>query len=121
MCKIYIVKFCVGKMKLFLVMDVVVWGIDIFFLDNVINYDFFLKFKFFVYRVGCVVCVGWIGILYLFVILEEMLYVFDLYLYLFKGICLVLLEEVIVVDWEKVMVDLEVVLKRGEMIFGWMF
>lgn len=108
-------------MKLFLVMDVVVWGIDIFFLDNVINYDFFFKFKFFVYRVGWVVCVGCIGILYLFIILEEMLYVFDLYFFLFKGIWLVLLEDDVVVDWEKVMVDLDVVIKRGEIVFGWMF
>lgn len=32
--------------------DFVVRGIDIFLLDNVINVNFSVKFKFFVYRVG---------------------------------------------------------------------
>lgn len=57
-CKINFVKFMFGKCFVFIVIDLVVWGLDILLLDNVINYSFFVKGKFFLYCVGCVVWVG---------------------------------------------------------------
>lgn len=74
-------RFCVKKVDVFVVIDVVVCGIDIFLFDNVINYDFFVKGKLFVYRVGCVARVGRIGNAYSFFVKEEFGFLVDLYLF----------------------------------------
>jgi ATP-dependent RNA helicase DDX54/DBP10 len=50
--KIHIQNFRNGKVKLLIVTDVAARGIDIPYLDNVINYDFSDKSKVFVHRVG---------------------------------------------------------------------
>lgn len=64
-------------MNILVVIDVVVCGIDILVFVNVINYDFFLQFKVFVYCVGCMVCVGQCGWVYVFVWEFDLFYFID--------------------------------------------
>lgn len=55
----------------FVVMDVVVWGLDIFYVCYVYNYDLFNVFDNYVYCIGCIVCVGMDGKVVVFCVLDE--------------------------------------------------
>lgn len=47
-----------GKVYVIVVLDVMIWGMDVEGVVNVINYDVFVYVKIYVYCVGCIVRVG---------------------------------------------------------------
>ncbi|TSL28178.1 ATP-dependent RNA helicase DDX54 [Bagarius yarrelli] len=80
--KINIGRFVHRKAMVLLVTDVAARGIDIPLLDNVINYNFPSKAKLFLHRVGRVARAGRSGRAFSLVCLDEVPFVFDLYLFL---------------------------------------
>lgn len=66
------VVFKVGKCDVFVVIDVVVCGIDVDDVIYVINYMIFDEEKIYLYCVGCMGCVGKIGIVVMFVDWEDL-------------------------------------------------
>ena len=73
-----------GKIKILLVTDVASRGIDIPFLDNVINYDFPDRQKLFVHRVGRAGRAGRQGKTWSFVTNDDLPYLLDLEVFLGK-------------------------------------
>lgn len=51
-------NFCKGNIKLLVVSDVVVCGLDIFEVSYVFNYDILINVEDYVYCIGCIGCVG---------------------------------------------------------------
>lgn len=74
------------KITVMLVTDIAARGIDIPFLDNVINYNFPAKPKLFVHRIGRVARAGRSGKAFSFVAPDEIPYLLDLHLFLGKPI-----------------------------------
>lgn len=74
--------FLVCKLLLvFIIIDVLFWGLDIFLVDLVIEYDLVFSFVDYIYCVGWIVCVGCFGdvLFFFFLGIEEG------YIELFKG------------------------------------
>lgn len=70
--------FCEGDIKVLVVIDIVVCGIDISGFFYVINYDLFNVFEIYVYCIGCI---GWVevsGLVILFCDIEECFYLWDI-------------------------------------------
>ncbi|XP_061458852.1 ATP-dependent RNA helicase DDX54 [Rhineura floridana] len=86
--KINVGKFIHGKCSVLIVTDLAARGIDIPFLDNVINYSFPAKPKLFLHRVGRVARAGRSGTAYSLVAPDETPYVFDLHLFLGRPLVL---------------------------------
>ncbi|XP_045465742.1 ATP-dependent RNA helicase DDX54 [Harmonia axyridis] len=80
--KIHTAKFAAGKVKVLVVTDVAARGIDIPMLDNVINYNFPMKPKLFVHRVGRCARAGRSGKAYSLVGPDEYAHLLDLHLFL---------------------------------------
>uniref|UniRef100_T1K7U7 RNA helicase n=2 Tax=Tetranychus urticae TaxID=32264 RepID=T1K7U7_TETUR len=75
-----------GKIKIMVVTDLASRGIDIPFLDNVINFNFPAKPKLYVHRVGRVARAGRSGTAYSLVSTEELPYLQELYFFLGRPI-----------------------------------
>ncbi|KAK3910911.1 ATP-dependent RNA helicase DDX54 [Frankliniella fusca] len=84
--KINVAKFASRKVQALIVTDVAARGIDIPYLDNVINYNFPAKAKLFIHRVGRCARAGRSGTAYSLVSTEELPYLLDLHLFLGRGI-----------------------------------
>ncbi|XP_034257022.1 ATP-dependent RNA helicase DDX54 [Thrips palmi] len=84
--KINVAKFANRTVRTLIVTDVAARGIDIPFLDNVINYNFPAKAKLFIHRVGRCARAGRSGTAYSLVSTEELPYLLDLHLFLGRGI-----------------------------------
>ncbi|XP_058796763.1 ATP-dependent RNA helicase DDX54 isoform X2 [Phymastichus coffea] len=80
--KINAAKFQNGKVKVLVVTDVAARGIDIPYLDNVINFNFPAKSKLFVHRVGRCARAGRSGTAYNIIAPDEYPYLLDLHLFL---------------------------------------
>ncbi|XP_050465860.1 ATP-dependent RNA helicase DDX54 [Cataglyphis hispanica] len=80
--KINAAKFQTGKVKVLIVTDVAARGIDIPYLDCVINFNFPAKSKLFVHRVGRCARAGRVGTAYNIVSSDEYPYLLDLHLFL---------------------------------------
>ncbi|XP_029158210.1 ATP-dependent RNA helicase DDX54 [Nylanderia fulva] len=80
--KINAAKFQTGKVKVLIVTDVAARGIDIPYLDCVINFNFPAKSKLFVHRVGRCARAGRAGTAYNIVSSDEYPYLLDLHLFL---------------------------------------
>lgn len=74
------------KVRTMVVTDVAARGIDIPFLDNVINFNFPAKPKLYVHRVGRVARSGRTGVAYSLVSSDELPFMQELHLFLGKGI-----------------------------------
>jgi len=86
--KVNIQRFRSKKVNILLVTDIAARGIDIPFLDNVINFNFPSKPKLYVHRVGRVARAGRSGNAYSFVSPDEVPYLYDLHLFLDKELIL---------------------------------
>ena len=84
--KINVAKFVSKKVQVLIVTDVAARGIDIPYLDSVINYNFPAKAKLFIHRVGRCARAGRSGTAYSLVSVEELPYLLDLHLFLGRGI-----------------------------------
>lgn len=82
--KINVDKFRSKKVKVMIVTDVAARGIDIPFLDNVINFNFPCKPKLFVHRVGRVARAGRTGTAFSMVAVDEMPFLIQLHLFMDK-------------------------------------
>ncbi|GAB6028281.1 ATP-dependent RNA helicase ddx54 [Chamberlinius hualienensis] len=80
--KANVIAFKRKKVSVLLVTDIAARGIDIPFLDNVINFHFPAKSKLFVHRVGRVARAGRSGTAYSLVAPDEIPYLLDLHLFL---------------------------------------
>ena len=80
--KINVDRFRSRKVKVMIVTDVAARGIDIPFLDNVINFNFPSKSKLFVHRVGRVARAGRSGTAYSMVTPDEMPFLIELHLFM---------------------------------------
>lgn len=97
--KINVAKFEKKKAQALIVTDVAARGIDLPFLDNVINYNFPAKAKLFVHRVGRCARAGRSGTAFSLVSTEELPYFLDLHLFLAKRINIA--KQTVVVKKEK--------------------
>ncbi|CAK9831646.1 ATP-dependent RNA helicase DDX54 [Anthophora retusa] len=84
--KINAAKFQTGKARVLVVTDVAARGLDIPYLDNVINFNFPAKAKLFVHRVGRCARAGRSGTAYNIVAPDEYAYLIDLHLFLGRSL-----------------------------------
>ncbi|KAK1257430.1 DEAD-box ATP-dependent RNA helicase 29 [Acorus gramineus] len=117
--KIHVANFKARRTTFLIVTDIAARGIDIPLLDNVVNWDFPPKPKFFVHRVGRVARAGRTGTTYSFVTSEDMPYLLDLHLFLSKPIRPAPSEEEVLQDREGTSSKIDQALARGEAIYGW--
>ncbi|KAL1500921.1 hypothetical protein ABEB36_006340 [Hypothenemus hampei] len=87
--KINAAKFQSGKTNVLVVTDVAARGIDIPYLENVINFNFPAKAKLFVHRVGRCARAGRLGTAYSLVAPDEQAYLLDLHLFLGRPLSIV--------------------------------
>ncbi|RZC57901.1 hypothetical protein C5167_005188 [Papaver somniferum] len=116
--KIHISKFRARKTMLLIVTDVAARGIDIPFLDNVVNWDFPPSPKSFVHRVGRVARNGRTGTAFSFVTPEDIPYVLDLHLFLSKPIRPAPTEKEVLQDKDTVLSKIEGAIASGETVYG---
>lgn len=67
-----------GYLDILVVIDVVVWGLDIFGVIYVYNYDILFDLDFYVYWIGWMGWVGYYGVFLIFVMLNEMNYLYEI-------------------------------------------
>ncbi|MCL7048901.1 hypothetical protein MKW94_001622 [Papaver nudicaule] len=116
--KIHISKFRARKTMLLIVTDVAARGIDIPFLDNVVNWDFPPSPKSFVHRVGRVARNGRTGTAFSFVTSEDIPYVLDLHLFLSKPIRPAPTEKEVLQNKDTVLSRIEGAIASGETVYG---
>lgn len=74
-CDVFFDDFCFGCFKVFIIINVLVCGIDVFSVFMVINYDILMKgfgvgvldYEIYFYCIGCIGCFGCVGVFISFV------------------------------------------------------
>lgn len=70
-CECSVNQFKDGKFDIFVVIDVVVCGLDVECISYVVNFDIFIDIELYVYCIGCIGCVGCFGDVISFIMLCE--------------------------------------------------
>lgn len=75
-CECFLYKFCNGSCYVFIFIDLVVCGLDIFEIENVVYYYLFVNEDGYIYCNGCIVCWEVEGNFYVIFYVEEIVFVY---------------------------------------------